>query len=307
MESIAELHQAAIAYAIVRVKEKLGKAIDLNTFQFTSTQAGFCDDTPRNLLSMAVQFGLYLTTGWPWWIWTLVGHGTSIAAPLLYSLVRNSGIYFFGTTTEAVRPDGSELNDLLAIKELDKTQHLPHIDQKLPDRDTFQHTPLRGSEGFRCLLLKSARTKDAVIECELYYLSVDTPVIYEAVSYCWEGQTPTETILCDDKRFLVTANCMAVLKQLRRRWVGRLLWIDAICIDQTKEAEQERNQQLQIMGHIYSQAAKVIIWLGPSTPESRLAFRYLRFLEDLMILPRYVQDLVRDRLVSKIIGELDIT
>jgi hypothetical protein len=95
---------------------------------------------------------------------------------------------------------------------------------------------------------------------------------------------------------------MAILKQLRRRWVGRLLWIDAICIDQTEEAEQERNQQLQIMGHIYSQAVKVIIWLGPSTPESRLALRYLRFLEDVMILPRFVQDWVRDRLVNKIIG-----
>jgi hypothetical protein len=195
MEFIAELHQAAITYAIVRMRAKLGKATDLNTFQFSSTQAGFWEDTPRNLLSIAVQFGLYLTSGWPWWIWTLVGHGMSIAIPLLYTLVRNSGIYFFGTTAEAVRLDGSERDDLLAMKELDNTQHLPHIDQKLPDCDTFQHTPLRGSEGFRCVLLKSAGTKDFVIECELYYLSVDTPTIYEAVSYCWEGQTPTETIL----------------------------------------------------------------------------------------------------------------
>jgi hypothetical protein len=135
---------------------------------------------------IAVQFGFYLTSGWAWWIWTIVSYGTSIAAPPLYRLVRNSSIYFFGTTAEAVNLDGSELDDLLAIKERDKTQHLPHIDQKLPDRDTFQHTSLRGSKGFRCLLLKSARKKDAVIECELYYLSVDTPAIYEVVSYCWE-------------------------------------------------------------------------------------------------------------------------
>jgi len=96
---------------------------------------------------------------------------------------------------------------------------------------------------------------------------------------------------------------MAALKQLRRRWVGRLLWIDAICIDQTKEGEQERNQQLQIMGQIYSRAATVIIWLGPSTPESRLAFRYLRFLQEMMIFPRTIQDWVRKRLLDKIVGE----
>jgi hypothetical protein len=173
----------------------------------------------------------------------------------------------------------------------------------ISQHEMFRHRPLSGPDDFRCLLLKSAKDKDAVIECELYHLGVDNPAFYDAVSYCWEGQTPTEPILCDNQRFLVTANCIAILRQLRRRWVGRLLWVDAICIDQTREREDERNQQLQIMGQIYSRAAKVVIWMGPSTPESRLAFRYLRFLQEMMILPQRAQDWLSKRLLEKIVGE----
>jgi hypothetical protein len=305
MESLAEILQAGCAYILVRKNEMFDKvtAPELDNFQFTSTQCSFFGDTPRNLLSVAVQLALFLTCSWPIWICAPVGYGTSRAAPFLYSLVRNSALYFFGATREAIRLDGSQVDDLSAIGEQEQPQSQPHNDQKIPGHKTFQHRPLRGPDDFRCLLLKSAKEIDAVIECELYDLSVDTPAFYDAVSYCWEGQTPTKPILCDNQKFLVATNCMAALKLLRRRWVGRLLWIDAICIDQTKEGEQERNQQLQIIGQIYSRAATVIIWLGPSTPENRLAFRYLRFFQEMMIFPRTIQDWVRKRLLDKIVGE----
>jgi hypothetical protein len=45
----------------------------------------------------------------------------------------------------------------------------------------------------------------------------------------------------------------------------RYLWIDAICVNQADK--EERSQQVQQMGKIYSHAEKVLIWLGKATSE----------------------------------------
>ncbi len=49
-----------------------------------------------------------------------------------------------------------------------------------------------------------------------------------------------------------------------------VLWIDAICIDQS--SIQERNHQVTMMGSIYSQAACVYSWRdgGTATPTGSL-------------------------------------
>ena len=44
------------------------------------------------------------------------------------------------------------------------------------------------------------------------------------------------------------------------------LWIDDLCIDQTNISE--RSHQVSIMGSIYTQAAKTIVWLGAATEET---------------------------------------
>ena len=64
---------------------------------------------------------------------------------------------------------------------------------------------------------------------------------------------------------------------LKRLWQpnsGLLLWVDAICIDQTNVIE--RNQQVQLMKDVYSQAKETIIWLGESDRESDLAMDLIK-------------------------------
>ena len=51
---------------------------------------------------------------------------------------------------------------------------------------------------------------------------------------------------------------------------GRKLWVDALCINQADLAE--RLQQVIIMGSIYSQAERVILWLGEAFEECESAF-----------------------------------
>ncbi|KAF2188886.1 hypothetical protein K469DRAFT_529478, partial [Zopfia rhizophila CBS 207.26] len=56
-------------------------------------------------------------------------------------------------------------------------------------------------------------------------------------------------VRCDCTKLTVTANYYHALTRLRRQTMPRLLWADAICIDQTKESE--RNHHARLMSRIY--------------------------------------------------------
>ncbi|RSL73967.1 hypothetical protein CEP53_000556 [Fusarium sp. AF-6] len=54
------------------------------------------------------------------------------------------------------------------------------------------------------------------------------------------------------------------------------LWVDAICINQSDLSE--KTAQIGIMGRIYSQAHKVVIWLGPTDNFTRPAFELMKII-----------------------------
>ena len=65
--------------------------------------------------------------------------------------------------------------------------------------------------------------------------------------------------------------CGTFLDTLRRRPdfdFNPGLWVDQICIDQS--CTEERNQQVQLMQHIYSNV-QVLVWLGPASRDSGIA------------------------------------
>jgi hypothetical protein len=65
-------------------------------------------------------------------------------------------------------------------------------------------------------------------------------------------------------------NLYAALSRLRDPDLPRLLWADAVCIDQ--QNLQERSDQVRLMASIYSSAIRVIVWLGEEADDSALAF-----------------------------------
>jgi len=69
--------------------------------------------------------------------------------------------------------------------------------------------------------------------------------------------TPSEE---EFQKFHITVNLKAALQRLRKRQAIRTVWIDAICINQ--EDKTEKAKQIPQMGKIYSNASKVVIWLG---------------------------------------------
>jgi hypothetical protein len=98
------------------------------------------------------------------------------------------------------------------------------------------------------------------ISCELHVVSLDDSPQYEALSYVWGNAAITAPITVNSCELQVTTNLSAALRRLRKDRETRVIWIDAICINQ--KSVQERNEQVSLMGEIYEETKEVIIWLG---------------------------------------------
>lgn len=112
--------------------------------------------------------------------------------------------------------------------------------------------------------------------------------VYEALSYTWGSTDNPETAYVVPSASLslpsepiaatiqIGQNLASALRNLRYRVEARVLWIDAVCINQNDITE--RSEQVQRMSTIYTLAHRVVIWLGPETGNSRLAISTLRHL-----------------------------
>jgi hypothetical protein len=109
------------------------------------------------------------------------------------------------------------------------------------------------------------------VECSSFTASLDEKELkYEALSYTWGSPRSPGTILLNKVPFLATENLEAALRCLRQPDESRILWVDAICINQLDLAE--RSQQVGLMRRIYSQASNVVIWLGSRCHKDASAF-----------------------------------
>jgi hypothetical protein len=83
---------------------------------------------------------------------------------------------------------------------------------------------------------------------------------YAAISYVWGDPKNTVMITVDEKNQPVTVNLRDVLLRARHKSDTRILWADAICINQ--EDLVERAQQIRLMPSIFGNAEHVLAWLG---------------------------------------------
>ena len=72
------------------------------------------------------------------------------------------------------------------------------------------------------------------IRCEIVHVNLDDSPVYDAVSYTWATEDGDASLLktvqiVQSGSISITANCDAVLHQLRRPGLRRRVWIDAIC------------------------------------------------------------------------------
>lgn len=140
--------------------------------------------------------------------------------------------------------------------------------------------PPAGTISTRVLALLPGAPGD-LIQCQLRTViigTVDNATRYEALSYCWGEENETETIQCNGRAILVRRNLEAALRQLRLPDRPRILWADAICINQ--ENIPERNSQVSIMSLIYRHAESVVVWLGEASDTTEQAMWFLYKLSD---------------------------
>jgi Heterokaryon incompatibility protein (HET) len=147
-------------------------------------------------------------------------------------------------------------------------------------QDDYSYLPL-GPDGIRLLRLMPCEYESierTEIQCELFQYPLQDQDqkthLYEALSYVWGEPGETLPILVNGVRFLVTVNLHAALIRLRDRSLQRILWVDAICINQKDLKEQ--GQQVQLMAKIYSKARCVIVWLGKETVNTKDALEDIR-------------------------------
>ena len=129
-------------------------------------------------------------------------------------------------------------------------------------RDVYRHSPLgERKRSIRVVQLLPGHPDD-VLECRLVQTTVSSGFPYKALSYAWGSQRKRKCLNIDGCCLPITDNLFDALIQLRQSRTSRWLWIDAVCIDQDNIAELSR--QVRWMSDIYSNAIKVIVWLGPT-------------------------------------------
>src|SRR5579871_4276375 len=134
-------------------------------------------------------------------------------------------------------------------------------------------------DNIRLLRLLPHKHKDAPIQCQLFRYSLQESNTrthpYEALSYVWgtpkKCHVSPPSISIDNHDMPVTENLYKALSRLRYHSLERILWVDAVCIDQTNTSEQEK--QIQFMARIYAQATRVVVWLGEATHDSDEALK----------------------------------
>ncbi|KAK3361566.1 ankyrin repeat-containing domain protein [Lasiosphaeria ovina] len=136
----------------------------------------------------------------------------------------------------------------------------------------YQYKPLSaGGQSIRLLRLLPSPHVATKIECEIFEAQIGGPaqVPYEALSYTWGDASETVDIGLSGCVFPATVNLEAGLRALRKRDGPRVLWVDAVCINQSDV--QEQGAQVCMMWDIYKAADCVVVWLGPEVGDSAIA------------------------------------
>ena len=141
----------------------------------------------------------------------------------------------------------------------------------------YAYTDLTNPDDIRLIELHPGKDNEE-IHCSILRRGLETSPSYEALSYTWGSNRLEKTIYCSDSSntyepLLVTSNCYAALRRLRWSHISRLLWIDAICINQI---DRERNVQVALMPRIYQRASQVVIHLGEDADASQLVMEIAR-------------------------------
>lgn len=138
--------------------------------------------------------------------------------------------------------------DIFLSKMIDPNNTPPHYYRALTQPRAFRLMHLLPGNGQQDLC------------CELKDSHLDTPPTFEALSYVWGDAKKRINMLCNEKLSDIGESLSTALQTLRYTDRTRILWIDALCINQKDPAE--KSLQVPLMGDIYRSAKRVVAWVG---------------------------------------------
>ena len=128
------------------------------------------------------------------------------------------------------------------------------------------------------------------LKCALIDVPRDSAPGYEAISYAWDNEQPSTPIICNEKKLLITPSLYLVLHTFYSSNQPHPVWADAICINQFNDEEKAR--QVPLMDKYYSEAQRVLVWLGPSGTYTD------RVMDEVKALNKSLETIERDILIT---------
>lgn len=178
------------------------------------------------------------------------------------------------------------------------------------------YQPLHVPQNEIRLLILEPGTGSSAVSAELVHSSIGSTPCYEALSYTW-GDSATKTIdlgtqqrrtqhvlRAGSRRFQVTVNLEPALRHLRLENRPRVLWVDAIFINQRDPVE--KSHQVGFMGRIYQNCSRVCVWLGDATDDSDQAMKLINNHAELWLMMPHLPSLLEDEELISAVESSDI-
>ncbi|KAH8878711.1 HET-domain-containing protein [Thozetella sp. PMI_491] len=144
------------------------------------------------------------------------------------------------------------------------------------------YLPPLGQSQIRVLTIYPGAPQDP-LEGDLHIENLSSKPAYDALSYTWADEdgnaVRSKRLFCRRWGTLVyiTRNCETALRRLRRDDKPRQIWVDSVCINQASDGE--RAHQVSLMSQIFTEAQKVIAYVGEGTAQSDRLLDWLNGLD----------------------------
>ncbi|KAH8755175.1 heterokaryon incompatibility protein-domain-containing protein [Hyaloscypha finlandica] len=151
--------------------------------------------------------------------------------------------------------------------------------------ELYSYWKLQESRWFRILSVEPSPEPQYRIFCSLLHQPIKGGQDYEALSYTWGTDKAIAPIFIDGGVLFVRYNLYCALRSLRRPTKRRVLWVDALCINQ--DDATVRNNQVSQMADIYSSSIEVLVWLGEG---NKYTDRGMDFLGEISAHAKLIED-----------------
>ena len=150
-------------------------------------------------------------------------------------------------------------------------------------RTLYHDLPLEGETSIRLLRIYPSHDFGDRLVLELEASDLTNAPSYDALSYTWGDEIGNSERTCSIQcnhgtEMWITKNCETAIRRLRLPKKERLIWVDAVCIDQISNIE--RTHQVSIMSKIYKSARHIMVYTGEGTTNTDRLFDWLNSIDE---------------------------